>query len=233
MEQAFGVPTLVVTEESSDEERAEAMKVGKAESPYDAVVSVLMLREGWDVPEVSVICLLRKFSSKVYGQQVIGRGGQRKVLRKPDEPEILCVVDHPKLEHDWLWELVKANVKGNVKPDDSFDPDEDLPPPAPPSEPDLVNPKHLISIKDPEGADEDEVDFRDLLGEIAEEEEPRKDWPDVLAATEYDDRIVEITGVELEGADFNQSQSDGIRNHRQARRGRVGAGCRGDRASTR
>ncbi len=198
LEQAFGVPTLVVTEESSDEERAEAMKVGKAESPYDAVVSVLMLREGWDVPEVSVICLLRKFSSKVYGQQVIGRG-LRKVLRKPDEPEILCVVDHPKLEHDWLWELVKANVKGNVKPDDSFDPDEDLPPPAPPSEPDLVNPKHLISIKDPEGADEDEVDFRDLLGEIEEEEEPRKDWPDVLAATEYDDRIVEITGVELKG----------------------------------
>ncbi len=32
-----------------------------------------MLREGWDVPEVGVILLLRKFGSPVYGQQVIGR----------------------------------------------------------------------------------------------------------------------------------------------------------------
>ena len=29
---------------------------------------MLMLREGWDVPEVGVILLLRKFGSKVYGQ---------------------------------------------------------------------------------------------------------------------------------------------------------------------
>ena len=33
-----------------------------------------MLREGWDVPAVSVILLLRKFSRRVYGQQVVGRG---------------------------------------------------------------------------------------------------------------------------------------------------------------
>jgi type III restriction enzyme len=71
------------------------------------MVSVLMRREGWDVPEVSVILLLRKFGSKVYGQQVIGRGLRRVRVKdiKADEPQSCAMVDHPKLEHEWLWEI--------------------------------------------------------------------------------------------------------------------------------
>lgn len=157
-----------------------------------------MLREGWDVPEVAVIALLRKFSSKVYGQQVIGRG-LRKVIRKPAEREILCVVDHPKLDHRWLWDLMGAKIKRGVKDTDSFHPDEDLPDPQPPLEAELVNPDKLIEIPEAEATEEGEVDFRDLLGEVGEEEEPRKDWPEVLATATYPYEAVEITNVTVRG----------------------------------
>ena len=106
----MGVPALVLTEESEEHERMEALRVGRMDSPYRAVVSVLMLREGWDVPEVAVIVLLRKFASPVYGQQVIGRGLRRNI-RSESEAEILCVVDHPKLEHGWLWDILRARVR--------------------------------------------------------------------------------------------------------------------------
>jgi len=64
----FKVKTLLVTEDSDEDDRRKARKLGKEQktaNPYKAVVSVLMLREGWDVPEVGVILLLRKFSSRV------------------------------------------------------------------------------------------------------------------------------------------------------------------------
>jgi type III restriction enzyme len=80
----FKVKTLLVTEDSDENDRQKARELGKEQktpNPYKAVVSVLMLREGWDVPEVGTILLLRKFSSRVYGQQVIGRG-LRRVRRK-------------------------------------------------------------------------------------------------------------------------------------------------------
>ncbi len=69
-----------------------------------------MLREGWDVPEVVVILLLRKFSSKLYGQQVIGRGlrRMRKGSVQADDRQICAAVDHPKLEHQWLWDIFSA-----------------------------------------------------------------------------------------------------------------------------
>src|SRR6266498_1156285 len=84
LEKEFRVRTLLVTEQSDETDRLEARRLGKPGSEYEAVVSVLMLREGWDVPPVSVILLLRKFSSRVYGQQVVGRG-LRKIIRKAGE----------------------------------------------------------------------------------------------------------------------------------------------------
>src|SRR3989344_1605638 len=77
---------LLVTEDTADLEvgwkpdgepltaREAATNLGKLGTPFEIVISVMMLREGWDVPSVSVILLLRKFCSQVYGQQVIGRG---------------------------------------------------------------------------------------------------------------------------------------------------------------
>ena len=88
----------------------------RGRQPYKAVVSVLMLREGWDVPEVGVILLLRKFGSRVYGQQVIGRGLRRvRNLGILDaEQQICAVVDHPKLDHGWLWEIFNSQGDGQT-----------------------------------------------------------------------------------------------------------------------
>src|SRR3989338_2703404 len=107
---------LLVTNESDDELKEAARDLNKnPQTEYDAVVSVLMLREGWDVRNISVILLFRKFSYKevngqkfsVYGPQVIGRG-LRRMSKNPEEWESLFIVDHPILKHSWLWEHLKA-----------------------------------------------------------------------------------------------------------------------------
>ncbi|MFI3217689.1 MAG: DEAD/DEAH box helicase family protein [Methylococcales bacterium] len=72
--------------------RKAADDIDKDHSPYKAVVSVLMLREGWDVRNVMTIVGLRPFGadSKILPEQTIGRG-----LRKMfslDTPEKLVVV---------------------------------------------------------------------------------------------------------------------------------------------
>ncbi len=75
--------------------RKAADDIDKDYSPYKAVVSVLMLREGWDVRNVSTVVGLRPFraDSKILPEQAIGRG-----LRKMfplDTPENLVVVGTP------------------------------------------------------------------------------------------------------------------------------------------
>ncbi|OIO89593.1 MAG: hypothetical protein AUK03_14280 [Anaerolineae bacterium CG2_30_64_16] len=117
------------------------------------MVSVLMLREGWDVPAVSVILLLRKFSSRVYGQQVVGRG-LRLNVRTEDIQEICAVVDHEKLKHAWLWEMVGAKVRTGVDQASLFG-DEDLPPKRKPQF--VARPELLIEV--PQPVEEEKADF--------------------------------------------------------------------------
>lgn len=76
--------------------RDAANAIDKDSSPYKAVVSVLMLREGWDVKNVSTIVGLRpyKADAKILPEQTIGRG-----LRKMfglDVREELVIVGTPK-----------------------------------------------------------------------------------------------------------------------------------------
>ena len=192
LEETFKVKALLVTEESDDQDREEARTIGTKESQYDAVVSVLMLREGWDVPEVSTILLLRKFSSQVYGQQVIGRG-LRRIVREDNEPEILAVVDHPKLEHDWLWRLVAVSkIRQGVLPDDMFG-DEDLP--ARPKIQKLVRPDKFIVIPDP--LYETKVDLDKIAREIPEDAVDLK-WRQTLAAITYDRNVWTITKTKVQ-----------------------------------
>ena len=196
----FKVKTLLVTEDSNEADRQKARELGKEQktaNPYKAVVSVLMLREGWDVPEVGVILLLRRFSSKVYGQQVIGRGLRRVRTKGVDqnEPQICAVVDHPKLEHQWLWDIFGSKVRQNVLIDQTFDETEDLPPPPPKQE--LVNLENVIDVpeRDPSLVDDGQFD----LGTIEAPPEPLKNWEQVLASIQYDSTVVEITKVEISG----------------------------------
>lgn len=62
----------------TDEEpaRKAAREVDLPTSPVNAIVSVLMLREGWDVQNVTVIVGLRPYSSKanILPEQTLGRG---------------------------------------------------------------------------------------------------------------------------------------------------------------
>ncbi len=51
-------------------------KIDEPDSPYKAIVSVLMLKEGWDVKNVTTIVGLRAYSSKsnILPEQTLGRG---------------------------------------------------------------------------------------------------------------------------------------------------------------
>jgi len=196
----FKVKALLVTEDSDEVDRQKARELGrqhKSGKPYRAVVSVLMLREGWDVPEVGVILLLRKFGSPVYGQQVIGRGLRRVRVKgvEATEPQICAVVDHPKLEHQWLWDIFNARTREGVLIDDQFDETEDLPPPPPKQE--FANPDLVIDVPpvDPSFVDDGEFD----LGDIAPPPQPLVNWQEALDAIRYDPTVVEITKLGISG----------------------------------
>lgn len=194
----FKLRTLLVTEDSDEADRQKARELSRQKTtgnPYKAVVSVLMLREGWDVPEVGVILLLRKFSSRVYGQQVIGRG-LRRVRTKglaDDEPQICAAVDHPKLEHDWLWAMFNARRRTDVQIDQLFDETEDLPELPPKQE--LVKPDKVIDVPPPDPTVTGEFD----VGEHEPPPEPMKAWRLHLDMIEYEPTVLEITGVDITG----------------------------------
>ncbi|MCU0466870.1 MAG: DEAD/DEAH box helicase family protein [Anaerolineae bacterium] len=79
-----GAKTLVIhtkkngdiTTDDLDKAREAARSVDRDDSPVNAIVSVLMLREGWDVQNVTVIVGLRPYTSKagILPEQTIGRG---------------------------------------------------------------------------------------------------------------------------------------------------------------
>jgi len=95
--------------------RKAADDIDKNHSPYKAVVSVLMLREGWDVRNVATIVGLRPYGadSKILPEQTIGRG-----LRKMfslDTPEKLVIVGTPKFL-EFVEELKTEGVEFQYSP---------------------------------------------------------------------------------------------------------------------
>ena len=214
LEKEFLVRTLLVTEQSDEHEREEARLLGKTGSPFQAVVSVLMLREGWDVPAVSVILLLRKFSSRVYGQQVVGRG-LRLNVRGEDIQEICAIVDHEKLQHQWLWDMVGAKIRKDVDQLSMFG-DEDLPPKRKPQF--VANPELLIEI--PKPIEEEKSDFVDDLANIIIETGDYPNWQKIL--DEFDYTIeTEITRVEIESVQGKILDGSGFKEIREAPAGYI------------
>jgi type III restriction enzyme len=65
-----------VSKKELDEARKAVHDVDETESPINAIVSVLMLREGWDVKNVTVVVGLRPYTAKanILPEQAIGRG---------------------------------------------------------------------------------------------------------------------------------------------------------------
>ncbi|MDK2974450.1 MAG: type restriction enzyme [Methanofollis sp.] len=68
-------------------------RIDSMESPYKAIVSVLILKEGWDVKNVTTIVGLRAYSSKsnILPEQTLGRG-LRRMYRDQDVTEYVSVV---------------------------------------------------------------------------------------------------------------------------------------------
>lgn len=73
--------------------RKAANEIDKIDNPYKAIVSVLMLKEGWDVRNVTTIVGLRAYSSKsnILPEQTLGRG-LRRMYRDENVNEIVSVV---------------------------------------------------------------------------------------------------------------------------------------------
>jgi type III restriction enzyme len=65
---------LQVTSGSKEDALEALASIESPESPVRAVVSVNMLKEGWDVKNISVIVALRTLASKTLTEQILGRG---------------------------------------------------------------------------------------------------------------------------------------------------------------
>lgn len=92
-----------ISEASSGKSKEELEVLRKASndidswtSPYKAIVSVLMLKEGWDVRNVTTIVGLRAYTSKsnILPEQTLGRG-LRRMYFGSDTPEHVSVMGTP------------------------------------------------------------------------------------------------------------------------------------------
>jgi type III restriction enzyme len=100
-----------VSKQDLDQARTASREVDSATSPYSAIVSVLMLREGWDVRSVTVVVGLRPFTAKanILPEQVVGRGLRLMVGPQSGFEETVDVVGNRPFE-DFVRELEKEGV---------------------------------------------------------------------------------------------------------------------------
>lgn len=83
-------------EKELQELRKKANDIDSLESPYKVIVSVLMLKEGWDVKNVTTIVGLRPYGSdsKILPEQTLGRGLRRMYFGQ-DVDEYVSVIGTP------------------------------------------------------------------------------------------------------------------------------------------
>ena len=83
-----------ITKKDLDMARTAARDIDRAESKVKAIVSVMMLREGWDVRNVTVVLGLRPFTARaeILPEQVIGRGLRLMAQVSPDRTQTLEVL---------------------------------------------------------------------------------------------------------------------------------------------
>jgi len=99
-----------IVKEDLEEARRAARTIDDPANPYYAIVSVLMLNEGWDVRNVTTIVGLRPYTSKkkILPEQVIGRGLRKMFFDQPADinssVNVLEVIGPPGLT-DILTEL--------------------------------------------------------------------------------------------------------------------------------
>ncbi len=102
-----------IAEKDLEIARKAAREIDSPDNPYNAIVSVLMLREGWDVRNVVVVVPLRSYSAKakILPEQTLGRGLRRMWPEDQELKEELIVIEHPQF-HDLIAEaLAEQGVK--------------------------------------------------------------------------------------------------------------------------
>ena len=94
----IGTPNgvLTITSQSSDEALEALERVEEPDSPVKAIVSVQMLKEGWDVKNIYVICALRALESEALTEQILGRGMRLPFGRRTGVPmlDTVEVISH-------------------------------------------------------------------------------------------------------------------------------------------
>ncbi|MBG0716996.1 DEAD/DEAH box helicase family protein [Microbacterium sp. 2C] len=110
---------LVVTSKSSDEALQALADVEKPDSPIRAIVSVNMLKEGWDVKNIAVIVTLRKLASQTLTEQILGRGlrlpfGKRTGVPMVDQVDLVAHDSYKQLLAQK--EILRQRLVRSVKP---------------------------------------------------------------------------------------------------------------------
>ncbi len=101
--------------EISDDDLKELRKLSReldSDPHHFCIVSVLMLREGWDVRNVTTIVPLRPYSSKanILPEQTLGRG-LRRMTPPGDVDEIVTVVEHKAFASLYRQELSQQGLE--------------------------------------------------------------------------------------------------------------------------
>ena len=102
-----------------DELREASRRVDEPNSPYQAIVSVLMLREGWDVRNVCVIVPLREYSAKseILPEQTMGRGLRRMwPVASGKNTEQLIIIEHEAFNRLWKREMREEDLDIEILP---------------------------------------------------------------------------------------------------------------------
>jgi type III restriction enzyme len=110
-----------VTRDDLEEARDFARHVDDPDQPYRAIVSVLMLREGWDVRNVTVIVPLRAYTSRaqILPEQTLGRGLRRMTRPGSGVAERVVVIEHEQFRSLWDEELAEEGlVLDRARPED-------------------------------------------------------------------------------------------------------------------
>lgn len=91
--------------------REMSRELDSPDSQFHCVVSVMMLREGWDVRNVTTIVPLRPYSAKsgILPEQTLGRG-LRRMFPLGETPELVTVIEHPAFRKLYEDELVQEGL---------------------------------------------------------------------------------------------------------------------------
>lgn len=100
-----------ISDEDLKELRELSRKLDKCADNYRCIVSVLMLREGWDVRNVTTIVPLRPYSSKanILPEQTLGRG-LRRMTPPGQAAEVVSVVEHKAFASLYQQELAQEGL---------------------------------------------------------------------------------------------------------------------------